>query len=59
VSLHQEHRLLQCVECGRLSRENERGWRAYLTAENDGSETVAIYCGQGAAIEFGNSFPVA
>jgi hypothetical protein len=24
---------LQCEECGRVSRENERGWRAYLTID--------------------------
>jgi hypothetical protein len=35
---------LQCVECGRVSRENERAWRAHLTAEDDGGENVAIYC---------------
>jgi hypothetical protein len=37
-------RSLKCVECGRVSRENERGWRARLTAEDDGSEAIAVYC---------------
>jgi ribosomal protein S27AE len=35
---------LQCAECGRVSREGERGWTAYLTAEDDGSEAVAVFC---------------
>lgn len=50
---------LQCVECGRLSKENERGWRASLTAEDDGSEAVAISCGDCAGTEFrgSGSFP--
>jgi hypothetical protein len=26
---------LQCEECRRVSRENERGWRAYLTTDED------------------------
>jgi hypothetical protein len=35
---------LQCCECGRVSPDNERGWRAHLTAEEDGSEDIAVYC---------------
>jgi hypothetical protein len=34
---------LQCVECGRVSREDERGWRAYLT--DDEPPEVAVFCG--------------
>jgi hypothetical protein len=30
-------RRLECVECGRISREGERGWRAYLTARRGGA----------------------
>jgi hypothetical protein len=26
---------LQCVECGRVSQEDERGWRAHLTTDED------------------------
>lgn len=26
---------LQCVECGRVSRENERGWTAHLTVDDE------------------------
>jgi hypothetical protein len=31
---------LHCVECGRVSRENERGWTARLTVDDQ----VVIYC---------------
>jgi hypothetical protein len=31
---------LRCVECGRVSRENERSWTARLTYNDE----VAIYC---------------
>jgi hypothetical protein len=31
---------LQCVECGRVSRENERGWTARRTVD----EEVVVYC---------------
>jgi hypothetical protein len=30
---------LQCVECGRVSREDERGWPARLTVDDE----VAVY----------------
>jgi hypothetical protein len=31
---------LQCVECGRVSLEDERGWTARLTDDDE----VAVYC---------------
>jgi translation initiation factor 2 gamma subunit (eIF-2gamma) len=31
---------LQCVECGRASQENERGWTARLTYGDE----VVVYC---------------
>lgn len=31
---------LQCVECGRVSEENERGWAARLTVDDE----VAVFC---------------
>jgi hypothetical protein len=31
---------LQCVECGRVSREDERGWTARLTVDDQ----VAVFC---------------
>jgi hypothetical protein len=40
---------LQCVEYGRVSRENERGWTARLTVD----EEVAIYCPECDEREFG------
>jgi len=45
---------LHCVEFGRVSREDERGWQAHLTAEDDGSDGVAIYCPECDAREFGH-----
>jgi hypothetical protein len=39
---------LQCVECGRVSREDERGWTARLT-----DDEVAVYCPECAEREFG------
>jgi hypothetical protein len=44
---------LQCAECGRVSRENERGWRAYLTDYEDESAEVVIYCAECSDREFG------
>jgi hypothetical protein len=37
---------LQCVECGRVSRENERGWKARLTVDDE----VVVYCVRRAGI---------
>jgi hypothetical protein len=31
---------LQCVECGRVSHENERGWTARLTVDAE----VVVFC---------------
>jgi hypothetical protein len=31
---------LQCVECGRVSREDERGWTARLTIDDE----VVVFC---------------
>jgi hypothetical protein len=44
---------LQCVECGRVSRENERGWRAYLTTDEDEPAEVVLYCPECGEREFG------
>jgi hypothetical protein len=38
---------------GRVSREDERGWTAHLTAEDDGSEEIAVYCPKCEEREFG------
>ena len=40
---------LQCVECGRVSRENERGWTARLTLDDE----VVVYCPDCDEREFG------
>jgi hypothetical protein len=41
---------LQCVECGRDSRENERGWTARLIVDDQ----VVIYCPGCDGREFGD-----
>jgi RNase P subunit RPR2 len=40
---------LQCVECGRVSRENKRGWTARLTV----GRRVVVYCPECDEREFG------
>jgi hypothetical protein len=40
---------LQCVECNRVSRENEHGWTARLTVDDE----VAVYCPECDEREFG------
>jgi hypothetical protein len=35
---------LQCIECGRVSREGERGWTAHLTVDEDEPAEVVVYC---------------
>jgi hypothetical protein len=35
-----ERSRLECVECGRVSRENERGWTVRLTVDDE----VVVYC---------------
>ena len=42
---------LQCVECGRVSREDERGWTARLTVDDE----IAVYCRACDEREFGDS----
>jgi hypothetical protein len=42
---------LQCCECGRVSRENERRWTARLTYDDE----VVIYCPACDEREFGDS----
>jgi hypothetical protein len=47
---------LECVERGRLANRFERGWRAYLTPEDedepDQPVEVAVYCPACATLEF-------
>jgi hypothetical protein len=42
-------RELECVECGRVSREDERGWTARLTVDDE----VVGYCPDCDEREFG------
>jgi hypothetical protein len=42
-------RRLECVECGRVSRERERGWTARLTYDDE----VVVYCPERDEREFG------
>src|SRR5262245_65730864 len=35
---------LQSVECGRVSREGERGWKAHLTTDEDEPAEAVVYC---------------
>jgi hypothetical protein len=42
---------LQCVECGRVSRENEHGWTARLTVDDE----VVVYCPECDGREFGDA----
>jgi hypothetical protein len=49
----QSVRSLECVECGRVSRVNERGWTAYLTTDEDEPAEAVIYRSECAQKEFG------
>jgi hypothetical protein len=42
---------LQCVECGRVSPENEGGWTARLTVDDE----VVVYCLRCDEFEFGET----
>jgi hypothetical protein len=42
---------LQCVECDCVSREDERGWTARLTTDDE----VVVYCPDCDEREFGKS----
>lgn len=44
---------LQCVECGRVSREDERGWAAHLATDEDGPAEAVLYRPECEKREFG------
>jgi hypothetical protein len=46
-------RRLECVECGRVSDDNERGWRAHLTTDEDEPAEAVVYCPECDEREFG------
>jgi len=50
-----EFRRNMCVECGREQPPGERGWRAYLTDEEDEPAYAVTYCPACAAKEFGEA----
>jgi DNA-directed RNA polymerase subunit RPC12/RpoP len=43
---------LVCKECGREWRTDERGWRAYLTTDEDEPAEAIVYCPECAIREF-------
>lgn len=43
---------LRCVECAREQAAGERGWKAYLTTDEDEPAKAVVYCPEGAAREF-------
>jgi DNA-directed RNA polymerase subunit RPC12/RpoP len=45
--------VLTCVECGREQTADERGWRAYLTTDEDEPAEAVVYCPECATREFG------
>jgi|SoiMethySBSTD1v2_1073268.scaffolds.fasta_scaffold4736633_1 hypothetical protein len=48
---------LKCLECGAVSDESARGWRAYLGGghEDDGPLEVGIYCPDCSQREFASN----
>jgi hypothetical protein len=44
-----------CVECGREQASVARGWRAYLTVDEDEPVEAVVYCPECAEREFGVS----
>lgn len=43
---------LSCVECGREQAVDERGWRAYVTNDEDEPAEAIVYCPECAGREF-------
>jgi hypothetical protein len=43
---------LACVECGREQVAYERGWRSYLTTDEDAPAEALVYCPDCASDEF-------
>jgi len=52
--VHPATAILVCVECGLATDRFERGWRAWLTAEeNEDPVEVVVLCATCSAREFG------
>ena len=45
---------LDCIECGREEASDERGWKAYLTTDEDEAAEAVVYCPDCAEREFGH-----
>jgi hypothetical protein len=45
---------LKCLECGAVSDDSARGWRAYLSRFDDKPVEVCVYCPACAEREFGS-----
>jgi hypothetical protein len=45
---------LVCVECGRAQTDGERGWRSYVTVDEDEPVEAIILCPDCAEREFGH-----
>jgi hypothetical protein len=41
-----------CVECGATAGDNAKGWKAYLTDDEEEPAEAAIYCPDCAELEF-------
>jgi len=53
--VHPATAILVCVECGAATDRSERGWRAWLTAEeNDEPAEVVVLCPGCSQREFGD-----
>jgi hypothetical protein len=50
-------RSLVCVECGRVQATDERGWRAYLTTDEEEPAEALLYCPECSMDEFGPDDP--
>jgi hypothetical protein len=46
---------LTCVECGREQDDGGRGWRAYLTVDEDEPAEAVVFCPECAEREFSES----
>jgi hypothetical protein len=42
-----------CVECGSEQSADERGWRVYLTVDDEEPVEAVVYCPECAELEFG------
>jgi hypothetical protein len=44
---------MSCVECSRVQPEGARGWKAYLTTDEEVPAETVVYCPECAEREFG------